>query len=55
MRKEGVWEMMWEAEFLEFAKSAKGGFLTDSEARTMWQRFLDDPDVDQDDDGPMGL
>ena len=54
VRKEGVWEMMWEAEFLEWAKSAKGGFITGSEARAQWQQFLDDPELDKDDDGPRG-
>lgn len=54
LRKEAVYEMMWEGEFFEFARSAKGGFLTDSEARDMWRQLLDDAQVPKDDMGPRG-
>ena len=54
-RKEKVFEMMWEGEFLEFAKSAKGVFLTDAEARSMWERMLHDDDLGKDNDGPRGF
>ena len=52
---EKVFEMMWEGEFLAFAKSAQGGFLTDAEARSMWERMLHDDDLGKDNDGPRGF
>lgn len=54
LRKEKVWEMMWEAEFFEFAASAKGGCLTRSEAVKMWNTYLEDIGVHKDEDGPRG-
>ena len=36
-RKENEGELMWEAEYLEFAATAKAGFLTKSEAQKNWE------------------
>ena len=57
MRKEGVWEMMWEGEHKEFAQSAKGGFKTDSEIKSEWAQMLLEAEQGKrggDEDGPRG-
>ena len=48
--KEG--EMMWEGEWLEEAKKAKHGFLSDQEARALWLKWDSDPEHPRDSLGP---
>ena len=55
VRKEEQGEMMWEGEYMEFAQTAKAGFLTKAEAEANWARFLVDDDVEKDKFGPRNF
>eukprot|EP00971_Amphidinium_carterae_P331370 6464881-Amphidinium_carterae.2 len=48
-------EMMWEGEYLEYAKSAKMGFRSRSEAEGLWSSYVEDPSVPRDQKGPRGV
>ena len=54
LRQAAKFEMMWEAEFLEWAKSPKAGFLSKSEAEARWAAMLEDQSVPKDEEGPRG-
>ena len=53
-RKEEIGEMMWEAEWYEFAKTAKAGYLSKVEAEAGWQAWMDDAEHPKDENGPRG-
>ena len=53
-RLAGVGEMMWEGEYYEWAKTAKAGFLSDTEAKANWDKWLNDKSVAKDMGGPRG-
>ena len=46
--------MMWEGEFLEFAKTAKAGFLSRQEAEGLWKEYETAENVSRDMKGPRG-
>lgn len=54
-RKTREYEMMWEAEFYEAAKTAKFGYLTKEEMEVMWNQFLQNPEAARDNCGPKGF
>lgn len=45
---------MWEGEYIEFAATAKAGYLSRAEAETNWARWRDDESVARDLFGPRG-
>ena len=53
-RTEHVGEMMWRGEYIEFAKGAKLGYLTEQEASLRWDEMLTDKTLKRDEDGPRG-
>ena len=53
-RIEAQHEMMWEGEFLEFAKTAKAGFLSRQEAEGLWKEYETAGNVSRDMKGPRG-
>eukprot|EP00969_Alexandrium_andersonii_P135310 5985280-Alexandrium_andersonii.AAC.1 len=46
--------MMWEGAWLDWARSAKGGYLAQAEAQGQWKAWTDDPHHIRDNDGPRG-
>ena len=46
--------MMWEGEYMEFAKTAKAGYLSKQESEHNWSTWLADMAVVRDNDGPRG-
>lgn len=54
VRGEELGEMMWEGEYMEFAKTAKAGFLSSQEAIANWQKWKEDESVARDNNGPRG-
>ena len=50
----GKRRMMWEGAYKDWAKSARGGYLTDSEIAQNWQRWKEDPKHPRDWEGPRG-
>ena len=54
VRGEEVGDMMWEGEYLEFAKTTKAGFLSSEEASANWQKWKEDGSVSRDNNGPRG-
>lgn len=54
-RREEDGEMMWEGEYIQWAKTAKAGFLSQAEAEAKWKKMVDDPDWPSDNDGPRGF
>lgn len=47
--------MMWEGEYLEFASTAKAGYLTRAEAEANWARWKQDQAIPRDESGPRGF
>ena len=47
--------MMWEQEYYDFTKTARGGFLTKEQKESNWTRWLHDDSVLKDNDGPNGF
>ena len=43
LRTEHIGEMMWRNEFIDWAKGAKMGYLTESEAALQWEQMLLEP------------
>ena len=54
LREHGEYEKMWEGEYLEWSKTAKAGYLTETEAKANWAAFKTDPKVAKDSFGPRG-
>lgn len=46
--------MMWEGEYLEFASTAKAGYLTRAEAESNWASWKQDMSIARDECGPRG-
>ena len=55
VRSHGEYEMMWEAEYFEWAGTAKAGFLSESEKKANWAAMQKDPKVKRDNFGPRGF
>jgi hypothetical protein len=54
-RVEQQCEWMWEGQYLEFAKSAAGGFLSVTEAQSKWNEMVgDEENYARDENGPRG-
>ena len=45
---------MWEGEYLEWSKTAKAGYLSETEAKATWASFKKDQTVAKDSFGPRG-
>lgn len=54
IRYEGQKKMMWEGEYMEWAKSAEAGYLTKQEAANNWARWGSDPNHPSDELGSRG-
>lgn len=54
-RKENEGEMMWEQEYLEWAKTAKAGYLSPKEAQENWDMWKANPEWPRDENGPRGF
>ena len=46
--------MLWHGAYVEWAKSAAGGFLTDEECEGNWESWKSNPSHPRDNDGPRG-
>jgi hypothetical protein len=51
-RIEHVGEFMWEGEYMDWAKKAKAGFLSEKERKANWRLWEKDLIVPRDNDGP---
>jgi hypothetical protein len=54
VRHQAVGEMMWEGEWLEWAKGVKAGHLSQTEAQAQWDSWKNDESVPRDYNGPRG-
>ena len=54
-RNEDKKKLMWEGEYLEFAKSAKGGYLSSAEAGSNWEAWKANPSHPRDNKGSRGF
>lgn len=53
-RYEGRRRFMWYGAYVEYAKSASGGFLTEDEIKANWSRWEADPTTPRNQHGPRG-
>ena len=52
---EAQYQMMWEGEWMEFAKSAEAGYLSRAEAEQRWEDMKTADNVARDHRGPRGF